>query len=373
MDVPPSPGETSTSWLPTVPRPASAGSDTATLRRRTLHPSLVNGVESAEPSARSSLDLSSTQHPLIALDDDEGEKGHSWTPPRSGSVTPGPSSEFANISRPRLQRLQSEIDNQVAAASVASRSSLDDGSLRSSFDVLRNGSTADQRNAARAEVEVLVHQVKAKESMQGIALQYGIDLATLKKVNKMWSTDTIALKTHLYVPIEACKFFKSSSGFVRGPREGEITILSKQTAASHDLVDLFSDPSSSAATQSPAAGVRSGKVFSVIRIPASELSFFPKSKRKPPRMTPTPLASSPTRIRSNGSFNHAAIETESIPMTASISQGAVRQIMFNGQLPTSVIPRTKTLAHKSAKPIASSWFSLADDGLNEQELGGRLP
>lgn len=214
--------------------------------------------------------------------------------------------------------------------------------------------------------------------MQGIALQYGIDLATLKKVNKMWSTDTIALKTHLYVPIEACKFFKSSNGFIRGPREGEITILGKQqTAVAPDLVDL----SANINVSDPTSDTRPGKVYSVIRIPASELSFFPKSKRKPPRMTPTPerhssSGASPGRIRqTNGSIKAAAIEAESIPMTASISQSSFRHTAANGQLPVSIVPGGRGIVSKikSAKGNASSWFSLADDGLDEQELGGRLP
>ena len=52
-------------------------------------------------------------------------------------------------------------------------------------------------------------------------------LAILRKVNKLWSNDSIHSRTRLYIPIEACKWNKASETFIRGPGPGQITLVSK--------------------------------------------------------------------------------------------------------------------------------------------------
>jgi hypothetical protein len=79
--------------------------------------------------------------------------------------------DILEASRPNLRRLTTEVEREVAAASAASRSSVDDSSLRGSLDLLRDTSKP------RDEVEVLMHEVKPGESLPGIALQYGIDVS----------------------------------------------------------------------------------------------------------------------------------------------------------------------------------------------------
>lgn len=52
-------------------------------------------------------------------------------------------------------------------------------------------------------------------------------LATLRKTNKLWPSDPVHLRTHLYVPLEACRWNKASEVLVRGPGEGQVTLTAK--------------------------------------------------------------------------------------------------------------------------------------------------
>ncbi|KAK4686489.1 hypothetical protein P7C73_g3625, partial [Tremellales sp. Uapishka_1] len=132
----------------------------------------------------------------------------------------------SDVSRPTLRRLTSETERQAAAADGSSRG----GSERGSLDLLRM--TPGSENG---EVEVLVHQVKPGESLAGIALLYGIELATLRKTNKLWPSDPVHLRTHLYVPLDACRWNKASESFKRGPGEGQITLTSRHHAEPNGL------------------------------------------------------------------------------------------------------------------------------------------
>ncbi|WWD19684.1 hypothetical protein CI109_104146 [Kwoniella shandongensis] len=128
---------------------------------------------------------------------------------------------LGDISRPALKRVTTETERQVAESSRSGGSE----SLRGSFDVLRM-STVDEPTGG-GEVEVLIHTIKPNESLAGIALIYGIDLATLRKVNKLWASDPIHIRTHLYVPLDACRWNKARETLVRGPGEGQVTLMPK--------------------------------------------------------------------------------------------------------------------------------------------------
>lgn len=54
-----------------------------------------------------------------------------------------------------------------------------------------------------------------------------MQLATLRKVNKLWASDPIHIRTHLYVPLDACRWNKASETLVRGPGEGQVTLMPK--------------------------------------------------------------------------------------------------------------------------------------------------
>ncbi|KAG0206640.1 hypothetical protein BGX28_001979 [Mortierella sp. GBA30] len=51
---------------------------------------------------------------------------------------------------------------------------------------------------------VIIHQVTITDTLAGIALYYGIQVAILKKCNKLWTNDSIHTHKYLYIPFEEC-------------------------------------------------------------------------------------------------------------------------------------------------------------------------
>ncbi|WVW86263.1 hypothetical protein I302_108305 [Kwoniella bestiolae CBS 10118] len=238
---------------------------------------------------------------------------------------------LGDVSRPNLMRLTSETERQVAESSASG------GSMRGSLDLLRM--TPTEAGEDGREVEVLIHTIKPNESLAGIALLYGIDLATLRKSNKLWSSDPLHIRTHLYVPLEACRWNKARETLVRGPGEGQVTLLPKtihdkgkgkakevngynlfsnegengildltdspkpqtylpnsSSTSSLSLASTFlpstnhsydqnhpSPPTSTEPLASPSDDGNTPRILDVVRIPSSQLRFFPKPKPdKPP-------------------------------------------------------------------------------------------
>ncbi|CDZ98785.1 Ubiquitin-like protein [Phaffia rhodozyma] len=181
---------------------------------------------------------------------------------------------------------------------------------------------------------VLVHEVQSTDTLPKLALLYGIDLSLLKKVNKLWSTDSVHLRKTLHIPLEACTLRET---LIWGPNEGQVTLFKPSTPPSSLLSSVTSNegngiehpersypasngsfpsisedhaggsgaavaflgstnmaysssPSLSVASITTAQPASSGlnrsganpskgteRVLSVIKLPASELSFFPRS------------------------------------------------------------------------------------------------
>jgi hypothetical protein len=151
-------------------------------------------------------------------------------------------------------------------------------------------------------------------------------VATLRKINKLWASDPVHLRTHLYVPLEACKWTKARDTFTRGPGDGQVTLTPKSTKskgkekekekATASLIDLDTPlaekehlndfdaweesardfmPStnlnySRASIDTPRVSIDEGddtqeedpvdspRVLDIVRIPRSRLQFFPKHR-----------------------------------------------------------------------------------------------
>ena len=86
-------------------------------------------------------------------------------------------------------------------------------------------------------------QVTPKDSLPGVSLRYGIPLAELRRVNQLWTSDSIHLRDVLYIPLQKTSHSQPNS------------TLSGDTA------------SQDAAT--------------IQRIPMAQLAFFPPSRVKP--------------------------------------------------------------------------------------------
>lgn len=128
---------------------------TASLRNRRRDRPSISINELGEDVATSSR---SSPHPLLPA------AGMVYgTPNRGEEAILGARSSITNfdeISRPSLFRLTSDLEREVHAANVISRSSVDDTSLRGSFDGRRNNSVKQPPK----EVEVIVHEVSTADS-----------------------------------------------------------------------------------------------------------------------------------------------------------------------------------------------------------------
>ncbi|OCF38070.1 hypothetical protein I316_00294 [Kwoniella heveanensis BCC8398] len=234
------------------PRSASPSPDVAELRDADTSLRRRNGGGNT-PRLTSSVSTpislnQASRHDSASVYPSNSGTGSSSTPLLKPSATPSPHplaqvgptppthhvDVLGDVSRPSLHRLTSETERQVAESSRSGSEYT--GSMRGSLDLLRM-SAVDEQQASGGEVEVLIHTIKANQSLAGIALLYGIDLATLRKVNKLWTSDPIHLRTHLYVPLEACKWNKASEVLIRGPGEGQVTLYPKIKGRAAGLPD----------------------------------------------------------------------------------------------------------------------------------------
>lgn len=278
-----------------------------------------------------------------------------------------------------------------------------------------------------------------------------MQLATLRKVNKLWPTDPLHLRRQLYVPLEECKWAKASDIFVRGPGEGEITMHKKpkvqkgadslpsnssnNTVVPRPQDDLFDlglrsankgkgrevddDTPENPVDLVPVPLPQSGplppsterQVLSIIRIPASELSFFPKNKNTSSNLSnrrsldtgvldalkrtsspgPSPRnsfsaaskpASSPSSLRNSFESLTRPFSSRINSMTPIEESGQV----FNSKVDPAqsgieLLPtRNKSNGHPTGPRIperkTSGWnlnfFSVADDGMDPQDVGRKI-
>ncbi|OXG81483.1 hypothetical protein C345_04822 [Cryptococcus neoformans A2-102-5] len=304
--------------------------------------------------------------------------------------------------RPALQRATSATERQVAESS---KSGSEWGSTRGSLDVLRMSSVDE----SSGEVEVLIHTVKPHESLAGIALLYGIDLATLRKVNKLWASDPIHIRTHLYVPLDACRWNKASEALVRGPGEGQVTLMPKNARGkgkgkeTDELLTAGDDEqrdglwfSQSINGDSPHSFLSSTniaydrptpptipppiphpndstlnppispnpepipRVLDVVRIPSSQLRFFPRARPSEPssrasteqdRPPPSGENTHPDDSDDNGDDLSNALRRASFTLNADRSDGNGPSIVPNlSTLPEPLRPPSSNFSLPPAKP-----------------------
>lgn len=128
------------------------GTGTLRNRRKDRANSSDTNIESYATSNRGS------PHPLLALDDEAADNLIRYR--RQSSIGDTATPNFDEISRPSLFRLTSDLEREVQAAHVISRSSVDETSLRGSLDQRRSSTVKE----APKEVEVIVHEVSCSNA-----------------------------------------------------------------------------------------------------------------------------------------------------------------------------------------------------------------
>ncbi|MBN3271077.1 LYSM2 protein, partial [Polyodon spathula] len=93
------------------------------------------------------------------------------------------------------------------------------------------GSTASV--TAPLTEKYIEHRVSASDTLQGIALKYGVTMEHIKRANKLFSNDCIFLKTSLNIPVisEKCTFNGLNS--LESPdSEASVTVADDDTSSS---------------------------------------------------------------------------------------------------------------------------------------------
>ncbi|WVQ74237.1 hypothetical protein IAR50_003833 [Cryptococcus sp. DSM 104548] len=318
----------------TLPNSSTATSSRSASKTSLSTPPLLSSSASATPSPSQSNSASPLPHPL-------------------SHGTPNLPSSLIDT-RPALHRATSKTERQVAESSNGGSEWSDWGSGRGSLDLLRM--TMEEPESEGGEVEVLIHGIKPHESLAGIALLYGIDLTTLRKANKLWATDPIHIRTHLYIPLDACRWNKASETLSRGPGEGQVTLYPKCKGKGKEK---SSDPPVQPPNGEVEVTEESGhdpqktpRVLDIVRMPSSQLRPFPRRRPHEP----------PSRSRSSQDLDRV-IQSERDDSTEGIIRRA--SLTLGREQGPSIIPDLSTLP----PPLRAS---SADPGKHKSKTMVRL-
>ncbi|KZT29165.1 carbohydrate-binding module family 50 protein [Neolentinus lepideus HHB14362 ss-1] len=160
--------------------------------------------------------------------------------------------------------------------------------------------------------KVIIHDVMPTDTLAGVALRYGVSMASLRKANHLWATDSIHLRRQLYIPLEHTPFHKEAD------MGDGVTHRVSQDSSALNLWD----------------------------VPASELSFFPSTGSK------SPVATGPRRfLQPSGSQSHT-------------NTGPRRTKFEESPLPTgSLVPSDHPISKLPPRRL-SSIFSATRDTLD---------
>ncbi|OQR72107.1 lysM and putative peptidoglycan-binding domain-containing protein 2-like [Tropilaelaps mercedesae] len=97
-------------------------------------------------------------------------------------------------------------DGERICLATASRSRLDGAPLSGGRRTPRSYGSCGSRTgqmAARINVRIIRYRVQPSDTLQGIALKYGVTMEDIKRENRLWTTDSLFLREHLDIPLPA--------------------------------------------------------------------------------------------------------------------------------------------------------------------------
>ncbi|TFK53562.1 hypothetical protein OE88DRAFT_1733464 [Heliocybe sulcata] len=128
------------------------------------------------------------------------------------------------VTRPQLTRMLSDFERKVPA-----RHAEDD-----QVQPIEQDPFAGLHSPTPTK-KVIIHDVKSTDTLQGVALRYGVSMASLRKSNHMWASDSIHLRRQLYIPLEQSSFHKeaeTASGAIRRTGQDSTALNLRDVAAS---------------------------------------------------------------------------------------------------------------------------------------------
>ncbi|KAI1280706.1 LysM and putative peptidoglycan-binding domain-containing protein 1 [Halotydeus destructor] len=104
---------------------------------------------------------------------------------------------------------------------------------------IKYGSTANHVDRFK---KILTHNVQPSDTLQGLSLRYGVPMEHIKRINKMWTSDSLCLRPTLKIPIsddtDKVSPFESATS-------SKMSSRSNSQFAIDDAANLRSHPSSS--------------------------------------------------------------------------------------------------------------------------------
>ncbi|KIO28055.1 hypothetical protein M407DRAFT_243155 [Tulasnella calospora MUT 4182] len=292
-------------------------------------------------------------------------------------MEPAPLPLPSSTSTPIKSRHSHDVASPFSDGSIGRRRNFSDGNYESYSKAMAgldpsDGKTKDKGKGKMMEeqCEVIAHEVQPTDSLAGVALKYGVQIADIRKANKLWASDTIHLRKTLYIPVDVVpdrggvlasvqEEESLNAGRVAGASENRQPSSEIQTGWTEDKTsrhprDASSGSGSGGGTPSRSLERRTLAVATIRRVPASELSFFP-----PPSGNPQRDPSAPKFELGLGSmFPVSAMENDStfaFPQLPSAFSSSLRGLpsLFNTSLPT--LPT-----------ISSPRISFSSEGTSEQ-------
>jgi len=179
----------------------------------------------------------------------------------------------------------------------------------------------------------IVYQVTSKDSLAGVALKYGIALASLRRANQLWTSDSIHRRSALYIPIDqatrAHEYIQEPKLISLTPDTEHTTNVFEESYSSTSPVNGCNNSSSSAEPPNTAVPVA--------RVSARQLTYFPPSSNKNTDAKQTsPSIGSATRISPTSSKYDPSLPSNSLtsiltalPIAASTRDEIITRLSFD--------------------------------------------
>ncbi|PCH36011.1 hypothetical protein WOLCODRAFT_126531 [Wolfiporia cocos MD-104 SS10] len=180
---------------------------------------------------------------------------------------------------------------------------------------------------------VLVHEILPKDSLPGVALRYGVSLPDIRRANQLWPSDPIHLRKVLYIPLEKARHSKEV--------QNAILDIDSPTPSTEQDQSTQDNSNGEASTMSSPAKTK----LTIIRVPASQLSFFPPSS--------TSAALKEPAIRTSKSM------TLPRPSNAPSIRSAIPPSLTQSDLPSPTSASTSSPISFNARTLNRSLGSLA--------------
>ncbi|KAI5293297.1 hypothetical protein KEM52_005667 [Ascosphaera acerosa] len=180
-------------------------------------------------------------------------------------------------------------------------------------------------SSSTSQTLAYIHPVQLTDTLTGVSIRYGCDISTLRRMNGLWSSDSIQMREEVVVPLECCTLRgqrlpaaeeaeqqQSRAAARRGRRTAGTSPPRDRPPSSHRQSlgraseaddDLEADGQKDAASRSSSSMtsawkheyyVRAGAaVVEVGRVPREGMGFFPRARRKPDAATPAGTQTGP--------------------------------------------------------------------------------